>query len=84
MPPPPATAIPIAPTILSTTDASPAAIIPTAIAIPPVVIILPTAILIDDSKGKPSNNVKVVPTVQIKKKNERKARKKNYQTGGTQ
>ena len=69
IPPPPATAIPIAPTIPSTTDAP-----PTATAIPPAVIVLPTA------KGKPSNGIKVVP---MKKKNVRSAGRKNCQTGGT-
>ena len=84
MPPPPAAVIPIAPTILYTADDPPTATVPNAIAIPPTVIVLPTAILTDDSKGKPSNSIKVVPTVQMKKKNVRNARKKNYQTGGTQ
>ena len=83
MPPPPAATIPIAPTIPSTADAPPATTVPTAIAIPHAVIVLPTAIVTDDSKGKPSDSVKVVPTVQMKKKNVRKARKKSYQTGGT-
>ena len=77
MPPTPAVVIPIAPIIPSIADAT------TAMAIPHAVIILPTAILTDDSKGKPSNNIKVGPTVQMKKKNVRKARKKNYQTRGT-
>ena len=80
----PAAVILIAHTIPSTADAPPAAIVPTTIAIPPVVIVPPTAILTDDSKGQPSNIVKVVPTMQIKKKNIRNVRKKNYQTRGTQ
>ena len=84
MPPPPATAIPITPIIPYAADAPPTATVPTAIVIPPTIIVLPTAILIDDSKGKPLNSIKVVPTVQMKKKNIRKARKKNYQTRGIQ
>ena len=72
MPPTPAAAIPIAPIIPSTTDAP-----PTAPAIPPVVIVLPTA------KGKPSNSIKVVSTVQMKKKNVRSVGRKNCQTGST-
>ena len=72
MPPPPATAIPITPIIPSTADAP-----PTATATPPTIIVLPTA------KGKPSNSIKVVPTVQMKKKNIRSAGRKNCQTGGT-
>ena len=74
--PQPATAIPIAPVIPSTADAP-----PTAMAIPPAVIVLPTAILTYGSKGKPSNSIKVVLTMQMKKKNVRNAKKKNYQTG---
>ena len=73
MPPPPAATIPIAPTIPSTADAPHADIVPTDIVIPPTVIVL-----LDDSKGKPSNSIKVMPTVQMKNKNIRKARKKNY------
>ena len=61
MSPPLAAAIPIALTILYTTDTPPAATVP--IAISPAVIVLPTAILTDDSKGKPLNSIKVVPTV---------------------
>ena len=82
--PPPLATIPIALIIPSTADAPPAATVYITIAIPPVVIVLPTAILTDDIKGKPSNSVKVMPTVQMKKKKVRNARKKNYQTGGTQ
>ena len=63
IPPPPDAVIPIAPTILSTADAPPAAIVPTTIAIPHAVIVLPTTIFTDDSKGKPSNSVKVVLVV---------------------
>ena len=55
----------------------PAAATPITPTIPPVVIVLPTA------KGKPSNSIKVVPTVQMKKKNVRSAGRKNCQTGGT-
>ena len=69
MPPPLAAAIHIAPIIPSAADAP-----PTATAIPPAVIVLPTA------KGKPSNGIKVVP---MKKKNIRSAGRKNCQTGGT-
>ena len=81
MPPPPAAAIPIIP---SAADAPPTATIPIAIAFPLAAIVIPTTILTDDSKGKPLNSVKVVPTVQMKKKKVRNIRKKNYQTGGTQ
>ena len=63
MPPTPAVVIPIAPIIPFVADAPPTATVPIAIAIPPAIIILPTSILTDDSKGKPSNSVKVVPTV---------------------
>ena len=83
MPPTPAAAIPIAPIIPSAVNAPLTATLPTTMAIPPAVIVLPTAILTDDSKGKPSNSIKVVPTMQMKKKNVKKARKKSYQTGGT-
>ena len=84
MSPLPVAAIPIAPTIPSATDAPPIATVPTAFTIPHVVFILPTATLTNDSRGKPSNSIKVVPTMQMKKKNIRKARKKSYQTGSTQ
>ena len=84
IPPTPAATILIAPIIPSVADAPPTATVPTTIAIPPTVIVLPTIVLTDDSKEKPSNNVKVMPTVQMKKKKVRNARKKNYQTGGTQ
>ena len=47
-----------------------------------IISVIPTAILTDDSKGKPSNSIKVMPTVQMKKKNIRNVRKKNYQTRG--
>ena len=60
MPPPPTAAIPIIP---SAADAPPAATIPTTMAIPHAVIVLPTTIFTDDSKGKPSNSVKVVLVV---------------------
>ena len=80
----PAATIPIAPTIPSTANASSTPAIPTAFAVPHAVFVLPTATLTNDSGGKPSNNIKVVPTMQMKKKNVRKARKKSYQTGGTQ
>ena len=63
MPPTPTTAIPIAPIILSAVDAPPTTTVPSAMAIPPAIIVLPTAILTDDSKGKPSNSIKVVPNV---------------------
>ena len=79
MPPPPATAIPITPTIPSTANVSPTATVPNAFAVPHAVFVLPTATLTNDSRGKPSNSVKVVPTVQMKKKKVRNARKKNYQ-----
>ena len=84
MPTSPAAAIPIAPTIPSTADAPPIATVPTAFDVPHAIFILPTATLANDSRGKPSNSIKVVPTMQMKKKNIRKARKKSYQTGGTQ
>ena len=84
MSPPPAAVIPIAPTIPSTANVSPTATILTAFAVPHAVFVLPTATLTNDSRGKPSNSIKVVPTMQMKKKNIRKARKKSYQTGGTQ
>ena len=71
MPPSPAATIPIAPTIPSTANASST---PT----------VPIATLTNDNGGKPSNSIKVVPTIQMKKKNIRKVIKKSYQTGGTQ
>ena len=71
MPPSPAATIPIAPTIPSTANASST---PT----------VPIATLTNDNGGKPSNSIKVVPTIQMKKKNIRKIIKKSYQTGGTQ
>ena len=83
MPPPPAAAIPIALTIPSAANVSPTATVPTAFAVPHAVFVLPIATLTNDSRGKPSNSIKVVPTMQMKKKNIRKARKKNYQTRGT-
>ena len=83
MPLPPAVAIPIALTFPSTTDALPTATVPIAIVIPPAIIVLPTTILTDDSKGKPSNEIKIMPTMQMKKKNIRNTRKKNYQTRST-
>ena len=73
-PPPPTAALPIAPTIQSTTDAPPTATVPPAFAVPHAVFILPTATLTNDSRGKPSNSIKVVPTMQMKKKNIKKAR----------
>ena len=73
MPPSPAVAIPIAPTISSTADT-----VPTAFVVPHAIFVLPTATLTNDSIGKPSNSIKVVPTMQIKKKNVRKARNKSY------
>ena len=84
IPPPPAVAMPIAPTIPSAADASPTPTVPTAFVIPHTIFFLPTATLTNDSRGKPSNSIKVVPTMQMKKKNIKKARKKSYQTGGTQ
>ena len=84
MSPPPAAAIPIAPIIPSAADAPPTATVPTAFAIPHAVFVLPTATLTNNSRGKPSNSIKVVSTMQMKKENVRKARKKSYQTGGTQ
>ena len=84
MPPSPAATIPIAPTIPSIANASPTPVVPTTFAVPHVVFVLPTATLTNDSKGKPSNSIKVVPTIQMKKKNIRKVIKKSYQTGGTQ
>ena len=83
MPPPHVAAIPIAPTIPSAVNVSPTATVPTAFVVPHAVFVLPTTTLTNDSRGKPSNSIKVVPTIQIKKKNIRKARKKSYQTGGT-
>ena len=80
----PAATIPIAPTIPSTANASPTPTIPTAFVVPHAVFVLPTATLTNDSRGKPSNSIKVVPTMQMKKKNIKKARKKSYQTRGTQ
>ena len=76
--PPPAAAIPIASIIPSAVDVPPSATIPITIAIPHTVIVLLTATLIDNSRGKPSNSIEVVPTMQMKKKNEKKARKKSY------
>ena len=70
MPPPPTAAIHIAPIIPSAADAP-----PTTTATPPTIIVLPTA------KGKPSNSIKIVPTVQIKKKNVRSAGRKNAKLG---
>ena len=84
MSPLPAVSIPITPTIQSTTDAPPTTTFPTAFVVPHAVFVLPTATLTNDSRGKPSNNIKVMPTMQMKKKNIRNARKMNYQTGGTQ
>ena len=78
MPPPLATAIPITLTIPSTANVSPTATVPTTFAISHVVFVLPTATLTNDSRGKPSNSVKVVPTVQMKKKKVKDTRKKNY------
>ena len=78
IPSPPAADIPIAPTIPSTADAPPTATVPTTFAISHVVFVLPTATLTNDSRGKPSNSVKVVPTVQMKKKKVKDTRKKNY------
>ena len=75
MPPSPAATIPIAPTIPSTANASSTPVVPTAFAVPHAVFVLPTATLTNDSGGKPSNSIKVVPTMQMKKKNVRKARK---------
>ena len=63
MPPLPAATIPIAPTIPSAANVSPTATVPTAFAIPHAVFVLPTATLTNDSRGKPSNNIKVVPTM---------------------
>ena len=59
----PSVAIPIVPIIPYAVDAPLTANVPTAMAIPPAAIILPTTILTDDSKGKPSNSIKVVPTM---------------------
>ena len=84
MPPSPAATIPIAPTSPSTANASSTPAVPTAFAVPHAVFVLPTATLTNESGGKPSNSIKVVPTMQMKKKNVRKARKKSYQTEGTQ
>ena len=84
MPPLPAATIPIAPAIPSAADASPTTTVPTTFAVPHAIFVLTTATLTNDSRGKPSNSIKVVPTMQMKKKNVRKARKKSYQTGGTQ
>ena len=84
MPPPPVAVIPIAPTIPSVANVSPTATVPTAFAIPHAIFVLPTATLTNDSRGKLSNSIKVVPTMQMKKKNVKKARKKSYQTGATQ
>ena len=82
MPPPPVAAIPIAPTIPSVANVSPTASVPTAFAVPHAIFILPTTTLTNDSRGKPSNSIKVVPTMQMKKKNVRSAERKNCQTGG--
>ena len=84
MSPPPAAVIPIAPTILYVADALPTPTIPTTFVVPHAIFVLPTATVTNDSRGKPSNSIKVVPTMQMKKKNIKKARKKNYQTRGTQ
>ena len=74
--PPPATAIPIAPTIPSAVDALPTPTIPYAI------FVLPTATLTNDSRGKPSNSIKVVPTMQMKKKNVKKGKKEELPNWG--
>ena len=79
----PAAAISIAPTIPSIADASPTPTVPTTFAVPHAIFVLPTITLTNDSRGKPSNSIKVVPTMQMKKKNVKKTRKKSYQTGGT-
>ena len=84
MPPIPAAVIPIAPIIPSIADAPPTATVPTTFTVPHAIFVLPTATLTNDSRGKPSNSIKVVPTMKMKKKNVKKARKKSYQTGGTQ
>ena len=81
--PPPAIAMPIAPTIPSAANVSPIATVPTAFVVPHAIFVLPTATLTNDSRGKPSNSIKVVPTMQMKKKNVKRSRKKSYQTGGT-
>ena len=83
MPPTPTTVIPIAAIIPFVADAPLTTTVPTTIAIPHAVIVLPIAILTNDIKGKPSNNIKVMPTVQMKKKNIRSAGGNNCQTGGT-
>ena len=61
--PPPAATIPIAPIIQSATYVPPTTTVLTAFVVPHTVIILPTSTLTDDSKGKPSNNIKVMPTI---------------------
>ena len=63
IPPPPVAAIPIAPTIPSAANVSPTATVPTAFAVPYVIFVLHTATLTNDSRGKPSNSIKVVPTM---------------------
>ena len=60
---PPAAAIPIAPTIPSAANISPTATVPTVFTVPHAIFILPTATLTNDSRGKPSNSIKVVPTM---------------------
>ena len=53
MPPPPATAISIAPTIPSVADASPTPTVPTTFVFPHAIFVLPTATFTNDSRGKP-------------------------------
>ena len=77
-----AATIPIAPTIPSTANASSTLAVPTTFAVPHVVFVLPTAILTNNSRGKPSNSIKVVPTMQMKKKNFKKGKKEELPNWG--
>ena len=81
MPPTPTTAIPIAPTIPSTANVSPTATVPTTFAVPHAVFVLPTGTLTNDSRGKPSNSIKVVPTMQMKKKNKKRQERRATKLG---
>ena len=82
MPPPPAAVIPIAPIIPSVVDASPTPTVPTTLSIPHALFVLPTATFTNDSRGKPSNSIKVVSTMQMKKKNVKKAKKEELPNWG--
>ena len=63
MPPPLAATIPIDPTIPYVANALPTPTIPTTFVVPHAIFVLPTATLTNDSREKPSNSIKVVPTM---------------------